>query len=317
MDIIPAPKKNIVLDASMLSELMSCARKLDLRYNNNLISMNGKSNSLEVGSLIHVIFEAYYRHLINGFKKDIAVSSALAMGEIYIAGCNNCIQMSQGADGVFCKDHKDDPWLGLKNTPVESDTRYVGWKNAMGTAEEYFLFWKNDFWVPLEVEVVKARVLYEDDEIRVIWKAKLDVVFDTNQGIFPCDHKTSKQRRDTLTLNNQFMGQCIIEDTRGVFVNKVGFQKTLKPEEKFTRVKLNYSADRLIEWQSEILPYYAYQYLNFHETGYWPPNFTHCESKYGNCIFCQVCEADRGMREETVKMHFIKGPDWNPSNPED
>jgi hypothetical protein len=307
-------KKNIVLDASMLSELMSCARKLDLRYNHRFVSANGKSNSLEVGSLIHVVLETYYKSIIQGFKKDLAASNGLAMGEEYIRGCKACLQQLTTGTPCAILGHAADPWLGLKNTPVDSDSRYVGWKNAMEDAELYFAHYRNDYWVPLEVEVVKARILYEDDEIRILWKAKLDVVFDTNQGIYPTDHKTSKQRRDILSLNNQFMGQCHIMDTRGVMINKFGFQKTLKPEEKFTRVQVSYSADRLIEWQSEILPHYAYQLLNYTEAEHFPPNFTHCESKYGNCIYVPVCSSDRGMREEEIRLHFVKGPEWNPSN---
>jgi hypothetical protein len=67
---------------------------------------------------------------------------------------------------------------------------------AGGSFVAWRAIYRNDYWVPLEVEVVKARILYEDEEIRILWKAKLDVIFDTNQGIYPCDHKTSKQRRD-------------------------------------------------------------------------------------------------------------------------
>jgi len=310
-------KKNIILDASMLSELMSCARKLDLRYNHRFVSAGGKSNSLEVGSLVHVCMEHYYKSLIKGFKKDLAASNALLMGQEYVTGCSKCIAASL-TPGATCDilGHTLDPWLGLKNTPMESDSRYVGWKNALDTAEEYFGHYRNDYWVPLEVEIVKAKILYEDDEIRILWKAKLDVVFDTNQGIYPTDHKTSKQRRDTLSLNNQFMGQCLIMDTRGVMINKIGFQKTLKPEEKYTRVQVSYSADRLLEWQGEILPHYAYQLLNYHEAEHFPPNFTHCENKYGNCPYVPVCESNRDMREETIRMHFITGPEWNPSNVE-
>jgi hypothetical protein len=166
----------------------------------------------------------------------------------------------------------------------------------------------------LETEIVKGKVLYEDDEIRVLWKAKLDLVSDTNQGIYPVDHKTMKQRRETISLNNQFKGQCLIQGTRGVFINKVGFQTSLKPEEKFERKIIPYSEPRLLEWQSETLPYYAKLLLMYVESGHFPPNFTHCENKYGNCAFLKVCESDPAMRETEIKKLFMVGPEWNPTN---
>jgi len=180
--------------------------------------------------------------------------------------------------------------------------------------EQYFAFYRNDSWVPLEVEVVKGEILYEDDDIRILWKAKLDLVVDTNQGILPVDHKTMSQRRETNSMNNQFIGQCLIMKTRNVVINKIGWQTTLKPEEKFTRAVLSYSADRLMEWQSEILPFYAYQLLTFEEAGYYPPRFDHCEGKYGPCPFLNVCEADRNMREEELRLNFTKVEEWNPKN---
>jgi hypothetical protein len=102
-----------------------------------------------------------------------------------------------------------------------------------------------------------------------------------------------------------------------MIVNKIGFQTTLKPEEKFQRVMIPYTADRLLEWQSQTLPHYAYMYLNYIETGYWPQNFTHCETKYGDCIMVPHCEANPNMRAEVVNMNYVKGPVWNPENVED
>jgi hypothetical protein len=121
------------------------------------------------------------------------------------------------------------------------------------------------------------------------------------------------QRRDTLALNNQFIGQCILAGTRLMFVNKIGFQKTLKPNEKFTRVAVNYTLDNLNEWQSVILPYYAKFFAMYAESEYWPPNFTHCENKYGFCAFKEVCSSDRGMREEVIGQNFVVGKPWDPS----
>ncbi|MET0786270.1 MAG: hypothetical protein ABWY25_06150, partial [Paenisporosarcina sp.] len=147
--------------------------------------------------------------------------------------------------------------------------------------------------------------------------AKLDLVCDTNQGIYPVDHKTMQKRRDTMSLNNQFIGQCLVKGTRGMHINKIGFQSSLKPEEKFTRNMVSYSAARLIEWQSETLPFHAKQLLMYEEIGHFPPNYTHCEGKYGKCPFHTVCESNPDMREEEIKLHFKVGPVWDPTNDED
>ncbi len=295
------PKKNVILDSQVLSTLMGCPRLDDFRFNLNLMSMGGKSKSLEMGSLVHVIMEYFYNGIINKLKREQAIQFAFAAGETYITGCSECIAGD-------CQFHKTDKFLGLQNTPIE-DSQY-----AIDTCQQYFDFRANDHWIPLEVEVVKGKILYEDDEVRILWKSKFDLMTDTNQGILPVDHKTMKQRRDTVSLNNQFIGQCLIAGTRNVIINKIGFQTSLKPEEKFTRAVISYSADRLLEWQSETLPYYAKLLLMYQESGHFPPNFTHCESKFGKCQFIHVCEADRGMREEEIRNSFVMGEKWDPGN---
>lgn len=328
------PKKNIILDATTLTSIMTCGRFVDLRHNHSLVQMTGKSNSLEVGSIVHKVLEIYYESIINGFNKPLAMANGFAAGELYIKGCQFCTDFvpthinltnSLGEhvcapqDGCELKPncgHPINEYPGVKNTPPDSDSKsyVIGWKYALNTCEQYFDHYKNDYWIPLETEVVKRKILFEDDEIRIMWKAKLDLTVDTNQGIYPVDHKTMKQRRDTLSLNNQFIGQCLMMGTRNAIINKIGFQTTLAPNEKFTRDLVSYSADRLIEWQSEILPYWAYQLLQFTESNHWPPNFTNCESKFGKCVFVDVCQSDRGMREEELKLHFIVAPKWDIDN---
>jgi hypothetical protein len=281
------PKKNIILDSQILTSLMACARMTDFKFNLNLQSINGKSRSLVMGSIVHTFLEVYYRHLIGGYTKTIAINQADLAAEAYA-----------NSDEARNASPEERAW-------------------ALETCHQYLDFYKNDFWTPLEVEVVRGEVLYEDDEIRILYKAKYDWIVDTNQGIFPVDHKTMSQRRDTTSLNNQFTGQCILLKTRLMFVNKIGFQKSLKPEERFTRATINFSADRLIEWQTVILPYYAKLMLMYSESEYWPPNFTHCENKFGFCIFREVCEADRGMREEILGQNFVVGEPWDISSNEE
>lgn len=283
---ILVPKKNLILDSQVLSTVMACPRLCQFRFKLHLVSLHGKPSSIAMGSLVHKFQEVYYRSLINGLRKQDAEGYAHTAA-VEFAQSDECCNVSP----------EDKEW-------------------AIVTCHQYLEFYKNDHWVPLEVEVVKGEVLYEDDEIRVLYKVKYDWIVDTNQGIYPVDHKTMKQRRETLKLNNQFKGQCILARTRLMFINKIGFQKSLKPEERFMRSPINYSADGLMEWQSVILPYYAKLYLMYTESEYWPPNFTHCENKYGFCAFKEVCEADRGMREEVLGQNFIVGEPWDITNEE-
>jgi hypothetical protein len=286
MTDILIPKKNVIFDSQILSTCMSCPRLCDFRFNIHLQSVNGKSKSLIMGSIVHKCLEVYYRSIINGLSKSQAEGSG------HIAG----LEFAQSDEA---------------RNATDDEKNY-----ALDTYHQYLEYYKNDYWIPLEVETVHNEILFEDDEVRVMWKAKFDAIFDTNQGIYPVDHKTMSQRRDTLTLNNQFIGQCILCKTRLMFVNKIGFQKSLKSADKFTRDPINYSLDRLLEWQNVILPYYAKFYLMYMESEYWPPNFTHCENKWGVCEFKNVCEADRNMREEVLGNEFIVGEAWEPKSEE-
>ncbi len=282
---IQTKRASVVLDATVLSTLMSCARLTDFKFNMHLQPLSGKSDSLQMGSIVHIILENFYGSIRDGKSRVDSIENGMKAGIEYIASEEVTL------------DPKDSAW-------------------ALKTAEEYFEFYKNDSWEPLIIEEVVGRVLYEDDEIRILWKAKLDLKVDTANGIYPVDHKTMKQRRDTISLNNQFIGQCLVTESRSMIVNKIGFQTTLKPVEKFTRAVVSYSADRLLEWQSEILPYWAKQLVLYNESGYYPPNFTHCENKFGVCQFKSVCEANREMREEELKNGFKVGEPWDPVNSE-
>ncbi len=327
-------KKNVVMDSQVLTMLMTCARKADLVFNLRLQPVDGKSNSLECGSIVHKFMEVYYGTIIKGLDSKKAQGYGMAAAEMYIRGCRDCTgftsqHRNNGTNPHICTPdcllkpicgHRIDDYPGVKNTPPEPDKENprekfkTGWKWVLTTLEQYAEHYKNDAWVPLEVEIVKSKILYEDDEVRILWKAKLDLTSDTNQGIFPIDHKTMKQKRSETKLNNQFKGQCLVQSSRSVIVNKVGFQTTLEPKEKFERALMSYSAPMLTEWHSETLPFYSKLLLMYAETGYWPPNYSNCKGKYGPCQFMEVCEADPAMREYELKQRFIVGPEWNPTN---
>lgn len=311
-------KKNIILDATLLTAIMRCGRYSDLRFNLNLMPITGKSNSLETGSIVHKFLEVYYGSQIKGVNRKDSIGFAMAAAEMYIQGCPYCTNFvpSESIPKPTCG-HKINDYPGVVNTPKDDEKYKLGWLYVLDTCAQYAEHWKNDHWVPLEVETVKGKIIYEDDEIRVLWKAKLDWTADSNQGIFPIDHKTMKMRRDSLSLNNQFMGQCVVMGTSNVFINKIGFQSTLKPEEKFTRHPISYSSQRLNEWMTETVPYYAKLLLMYNESEHYPPNYGSCETKFGFCEFHKVCESNPMDREDTIKKLFVVGAPWNPTSADD
>lgn len=336
--IVESTKKNIILDATVLTSLMACPCMVDLRFNRHFQSLQGKSNSLECGSIVHKVQEVFYQELIKGFPRKTAIASAMTAGVMYIQGCRHCRDFVPASPCPACENsledkicpvcnnrmpivvpscgHYPNEYPGVVNTPAENQTKpkRIGYKWVMETMDQYFDRWKNEAWVPLESERVRSKILYEDDNIRILWKAKLDTIVDTLNGIYPCDHKTMQQNRSIVSINNQFKGQCLVADTRAVIINKIGFQKSLKPEEKFIRTMVSYSAEILLEWQSITLPHYAYEFLMYHETGYWPPRSTHCENKFGRCQFISVCEANPDMRGEELRKGFMVGEPWDPIN---
>lgn len=319
MDIISTPKKNIVLDASMFSTFAGCERNADLRFNHHLVPQSGKSNSLETGSLVHTNLEYFGRNKMNGFSRTQCISLGFAAMEEYYTGCKEC-KLNESAQPTIdgCERHKE-PFLGCHNTGLESEGYNIGYNWVVTTMEQYYEKYKNDSWSIGGVEQVVSKVLYEDDEIRILWKAKIDMLIDMNigKGLMSMDHKTMKQNRESVSNNHQFMGQCLVTNQREVVIDKIGFQKTLKPDEKFKRTIQGYSADRLLEWQEFILPQWAYKFLGCSESGVWTPNFNQCESKYGFCQFYkEICSVDRGMREENLKIYFKQGKPWDPQSAE-
>ena len=291
---------NIIMDSQILTTLMMCPRLTDYRFNQNLRRSDGKSNSLECGSIVHAILEHYNKARIKGESRLDAIEEGYRAGKEYL------LPYSDSNKYILDKTHP-----GIINTPDESDKYKIGWKYVFATMEQYFDYYKNDSWTCLEAEVTKGEMIYSDDDLRIIWKAKFDELDDTPAGILPMDTKTMKQRRESLSLNNQFIGQCILAKSRNMVVNKIGFQTSLKPNEKFDRVIISYSADRLAEWQNEIVPHYARMLAAYNEAENFPPNFTSCETKYGFCDFKEVCESDRNMRSEDIKRLFVVGKEWD------
>ena len=286
-------RKNLIFDATLMSSFMGCETYTDFRHNRNFVPITGVGKALELGLLFHCMIEHFNIARREGIRREDAAAIGQSAGAKYIAGDPT----------------NEDKFPGIKNASDEEIS------HLLDTFDQYINYYRNDHHTIIDVERVISKMLYEDDEIRVLWKAKVDRTEDTVDGIISRDYKTSSRRGPTLSLNNQFMGHCLVLSSPYVIVDKVGLQKTLKPEEKFERVILNYSRDRLVE-QVKNIAHWAYRYIEYIERGYPVSNYTHCD-KFGGCIFRHICSSDRSMREDELRQHFMIGKPWDVGNEDD
>lgn len=305
VDIIPSPKRNIIFDSQLLTKIQKCPRDFNYTFNLDYVPIGGKSNALECGSIVHAILEHFNKARINGSNRKDAIEHGFNAGKEYLLPYNTSNKYITDAK------HK-----GITNTPDESTDKpkRTGWKYVFNTMEQYFDYWRQENWTPISAEEVRTMKVYEDDEIRIAIKAKYDLIEDSPLGFINTDHKTMSQNRETISLNNQFMIQCIILHSRQVQINKIGWQKTLPAHEKFVRPMISYSVDRLAEMVNDTIPYYARMLTAYQDGEYWPANHYNCDDKFGWCTFKKVCEHDRNMRDEVLRREFEVGTPWDVQN---
>jgi hypothetical protein len=240
---------------------------------------------LDRGTLVHLGNEVYYGMLKDGAKYQDAVTAALS---------------SIRTKGV---------------TETELDSEVVN--RVIDTMEEYYDYWRveDENLNIVEVEKPFIYTLHEDDEIRISMAGKIDLVANpkgyTN---LPYDHKSFDRTFETSRLSNQFMNYCMALRSNFLIVNKIGFQKTLKPHEKFTRVPLSYDKYILDEWKNNVVQVLVNHYLTCVGEQHWPMNITSCFKFNRKCEFYEVCDSS-GKEAKMFKLsaNYIDVEPWDVS----
>jgi hypothetical protein len=176
--------------------------------------------------------------------------------------------------------------------------------------QEYIKFYKDDPWSTLAVEEVGSKELFCDDSVHIIYDFKIDRLAQRGDIIAPWDYKTSKKRSEVSSLSNQFIGYAWGTDSSYVVVDKIGFQKTLSPQERFQRILLSYDAERIEEWRQNSI-HWALIYLDMLENqsaGHM--NLTSCD-KYSGCIYRSICEKSTSNRQWVIDRDFQAGEPWD------
>lgn len=277
------------VDSQILNSIQSCARKTKLAFI-DCYQTPEKAEPLEKGDLMHKMLEVYY-----SLKLDKPDFTTETWKELLNAGLEPTMPDIAVRAGRFF------------STQMSVDFDVVDEVIYQFTA--YKQYYENDEWHPLAVEQVGSKVLYEDEDLKIVYNFKVDLLAEKGKIVAPFDHKTGSRRHNPTSLSNQFIGYCYGLSLENILINKIGFQKTLKPNERFQRFLLIIDKDRTSEWVQNSIHWLKYlDHCN--QTGEYPMNLTSCD-KYSGCVFAPICESDPGSREWKLERDFKHSEEWD------
>lgn len=276
-------KRIVSVDSQNINMFQNCAYKYDLTFNKRLAPVE-KDEAFERGDLIHRMLQVYYSmgkyrsRWPMDFNQDKMIKICERVGEHFAVA------------------------MSLQIEEVDATFR---------TFRDYVKYYWGEPIITHAVEQVGVKVLHEEDDLVILYTTKIDWIIGLkNVQMMPADHKTSKRRGPTMAISNQFMGYCWMLGVCNLMVNKVGFQVTLKPNEKFTRPIMSYPPPVLENWRLNTI-WWVKEILRHEHMGIWPQNFTSCD-KYSGCIYRQICEAPPEIRSMKARELFNIGESWDP-----
>jgi hypothetical protein len=274
-------KISIVLDASKYDMFLLCPCRFDYRYNKNKTKPT-KAPQLDRGQLVHLANEVYYQGLKDGGSYQDCVTAALS--KVREAGV------------------------------IESDLEPEEISRIVDVMEEYYDYWRveDENLIIHEVEQPFLYLLHEDDEVKIHFSGKIDLVYSNSKDRQqPMDHKSLDRESELLRNSNQFKNYVTALKHNYLTVNRIGFQKTLKPHEKFKRPPLTYDPYILEDWKQNVVKN-VYHYLMCAVENSWPMNETSCDKFHRRCEYYEVCDAS-GQEAKLYKLntHFITVEPWD------
>ena len=277
-------KLNLVLDATMLDTYQSCPCKFNYRFNHNKVTIT-KAKPLDRGTLVHNGLEYYFKALQSGSNWDNAKE---AMKHAVLA------------------------------TSHESDLSAEDVNRSYEVLEETCNRWK---YRDLEFEILAVEqsfsyVLHEDENFRLILMGKIDLLvnYHFNGQTYerlPIDHKTYERDFPVKRLTNQFCNYAYACGSNYLFVNRIGFQTSIKPEIKHKFIPLSYDPVFLSQWRDNTVRI-AKLFLDSTVNEDWPMNLTSCDKYNRLCEYHGVCDSS-GIEAKMWRLNS----DYNTAEPWD
>lgn len=291
-------QKVLTLDGTVLNTFQQCPRKAQLAYRQNVRTVE-RAEALDNGLLMHDMLEVYYSLQLDNFAFDTENWRKIMEAGLNFRGIDKNDFPKIQKFAVECG-----RFFSTKMTlPIEEV------EECIYQFKQYTDYYRNDSWHPLAVEQVGSRILHESPELKVFYNFKIDLVAEKGNIIAPFDHKTGKRRQSPTSLSNQFIGYCYGLNINNIVVNKIGFQSTLSPAQRFNRFILTIDDQRIKEWVNNTI-WWAYQIAECENSDFWPQNLTSCD-KYSGCVYAPICETDPASRLFKIERDFQYGETWD------
>lgn len=284
-------KINVVIDATSLDTFLSCPAKYNFRF--NLLKVTEiKAEPLDRGTLAHNGFEYYFRALQAKESFDDAVKSGIERIHFTASGDESDLDPEKVNELTTAFSESCNKW------------RYLDEQLEIVSIEEPF-----------------SKVLFEDESMRIIYIGKIDLLVNHPPGFpilpnvshIPYDHKTYSRDSQLNRTANQFSGYAWATDSSYLIVNRVGLQKSIKPEIKHKRIPLSYDELFLDGWRKNTIKILRY-YVDCAVNNEWPANFTSCDKYNRLCEYHEVCDSS-GEDSKVFKLatNFKTAERWDVS----
>lgn len=294
------PKIVLAIDSSIFNTYQLCHRRAYFGFVHKIEPMT-KEVYFDRGTLIHQMLKYHYRLLRHNTRNP------MPDGKIKTFSYRDIIR-------IVC-DKAERFSLHLDAQPEEII-------RTIETYQEYADYYEGENWNPIMVEEPFSKVLYDDDDVTILWEGIVDLLIQ--HGIV--DTKSSERRGEPSSLSYQFQGYCWALERNTLIVNKVGFQKTLKAKDKFERYTKSYPQEILDEWKNEVIEVVLSELLPDvieadEETRkgeiltckmYRKANKTSCD-KFGQCRYFDICTTVPELRMWKIENKYKVGIPWEPA----
>ena len=273
--------KNLILSSSRLDEFMGCSRKFSYTYLQGFKPKYQNTTKLDRGSLFHKLAEVYYKAKMENLIPRDDASFASFVQKLVESG---------RALGI------------TKYNLSDSDTELT-----VRTFRDYCSHYRYETFEIQGVEAPFSKELFSDEKLglRVVINGTFDLLVknesDQEQVV---DHKTKEKDYMPGSLTNQFFCYAWASGRRYVLVNRPLLNLGVADDKRFKRQPYEYSPKLIEEWRT-MVEYQARMIFHMVETGYFPPNYKHCET-YGKCVFYDLCDRDPSIRLMSLEDNFTQ-----------